>query len=243
MNEVKLPPRLQAVAAFIPRGAVVADIGTDHALLPLYLVQEGIARRVIATEAYSGPWQRAVENIAKAGLAEKIELRQGDGLAPLAPGEAEVAVLAGMGGSTICEILAARPQVAASFVRLVLQPMAAAGKLRCWLVRRGWRIAAEDLVAEGRRLYQVVVAERGEEEETDPLAVAVGPRLLAARHPLLARYLRELLRREEEVIRGMLKAREKRPEIGEELKLKEERRRWLEEKLAKLAEEEKENEG
>ncbi|WP_051276404.1 tRNA (adenine(22)-N(1))-methyltransferase [Desulfovirgula thermocuniculi] len=187
-----LTKRLAAVAAFVPPGAVVADVGTDHALLPVYLVESGICPHAIATELNDGPYRHAFANICRYGLEEKISLRQGDGLAPLCPGEADVVVLAGMGGRSIVRILSSSPEVLAATRRLILQPMTDVGELRSWLADNGWRLVDEDLVEEEGRLYPVIVAEPGREEVSDPFLLEVGPRLVEKGHPLLPDYLERL---------------------------------------------------
>lgn len=175
-------------------------MGTDHALLPIFLVESGICPRVIATELNEGPYRHALAAICQHGLKEKISLRQGDGLTPLSPGEAEVVILAGMGGRTIMRILSSSPGVLAATRRLILQPMTDAGDLRSWLVSNGWRLVDEDLVEEDERLYLILVAEAGVEEVTDPLLLEVGPRLLEKRHPLLPAYLQRLKANYEKVL-------------------------------------------
>ncbi len=107
---MKLSKRLATIAALVPPGGRLADIGTDHAYLPVYLVTEGIVPSAVAGEVNEGPFRAAGEALARVGLADRISLRFGDGLAVLAPGEADTAVIAGMGGQTIVDILAARPE-------------------------------------------------------------------------------------------------------------------------------------
>jgi len=181
--------RLRQIAALVPRGAVVADIGTDHALLPVYLVREGLCPKVIATEVKEGPLRLAGANLACFSLRDRIELRRGDGLATLAPGEADAVVLAGMGGATMRAILAAAPAVLAAGPLLLLQPMNGIRGLRTWLYEQAWHIVAEKLVRERQRFYVILAAQPGRGEEPDELALAIGPRLLENRDPLLPAYL------------------------------------------------------
>ena len=192
---MKLPKRLAAVAELVPAGSVVADIGTDHALLPLELVERGVCRRVIATDVNPGPLHAAAQAVADSGLAGLIELQLGDGLAPLAGGEATVIVCAGMGGKTISEILAAAPAILESVQRLIMQPMTESAGLRRWLCAHGWRISREKLVREGDHLYQIIEARPGLETEQDPFLISLGPRLVAEKDPLLPLYLEQLAQR------------------------------------------------
>jgi len=190
---VKISKRLATIAALVPPGSHLADIGTDHACLPVYLVSEGIVPFAVAGEANPGPFRAAGEALARVGLADRVSLRFGDGLAVLAPGEADTAVLAGMGGATIVDILAASPAVVATLSRLILQPMQAAGAVRRWLAANGWAIVAETLVEEDGRLYEIIAAEPGPAAEYDPDLYEIGPLLWARRHPLLPRHLAALL--------------------------------------------------
>lgn len=155
----KLPPRLRAVADAVPAGSVAADVGTDHALLPAYLVASGRCPRAIAIEARPGPLAAARRTLQALGLEGRVDLRQGDGLAPLAPGEADVVILAGLGGETIAAIVAASPEVAATVRRWVLQPMRGEGALRAFLDRAGLRRIEEVRVTDRGRAYVVMVAE------------------------------------------------------------------------------------
>lgn len=200
---MQLKERLKAVCDFITPGNVVADIGTDHAYLPIYLIEQGIAPRALATDVHAGPYRAAGQAVRRAGLGDKIDVRFGDGIATLAPGEAATAVIAGMGGKTMTDILAAKPNVTASFVQLVLQPMNAAKILRSWLIEHGWRIVAENLVFEDGRLYEIISAEPGRQEELKPILYEVGPKLWADRHSLLKYHIAALLAQTKKVLAGM----------------------------------------
>ena len=131
-----LDKRLQAVASFVPQGAAFADIGTDHAYLPVWLLEKGIIASAIAGDIAAGPCQAARTTVAMHGAAAAISVRQGSGLAVLKPGEVDCIAICGMGGSTISSILAADMPIALSVRRLILQPMAGAAALRRWLVNR-----------------------------------------------------------------------------------------------------------
>lgn len=174
---------------------MAADIGTDHALLPMYLVREGVCPRVIATEAKEGPLRMAGANLASFPGRERIELRQGDGLRVLRPGEADVLVLAGMGGATIRSILSAAPAVLAVGPLLVMQPMNGERGLRQWLYEQGWHITGERLVCERGRFYVMILAAPGRRPMPDLLSLTVGPRLLEDGDLLLAAYLTLLVER------------------------------------------------
>lgn len=200
---MNLGARLKAVADFVPPGAVVADIGTDHAYLPIYLVRRRIALRALACDVHFGPYQAAQKAVLNANLAEAIEVRLGDGITVLQPGEAEVAAIAGMGGATIVDILAKCPETTARFDGLILQPMNAAAPLRRWLTNNRWKIADEALVLDEERLYEVLYATPGEEAACDALLFEIGPRLWEKRPPLLKRHISRLIERSRRVLAGM----------------------------------------
>jgi len=153
----ELGVRLSAVAARIRHGARVADIGTDHALLPVWLVQNGRCPSAVASDIGEGPADAARRTVAGAGLESAVSVRVGDGLAPVQPDEVDDIAIAGMGGETIAEILAAAPWVMDARYRLVLQPMSKPERLRVFLAENGFLIGEEDVVAEGERLYTVMM--------------------------------------------------------------------------------------
>ena len=186
---IKLSDRLQAVAKYVEPGARVADIGTDHGYLPVYLVVNDIAPRVIATDRGKGPLSAAAQLVSLLSLDTQVDLRLGDGLAVLQPGEVDTICIAGMGGMAIRDILAEGMDVAGSAARLVLQPQRNVPSVRHFLVENGWRIVAEDLVEDDGFYYEIIVAEPGEMTLSETEA-EFGPLLLAEGHPLLGDFLR-----------------------------------------------------
>lgn len=153
-----LDARLTQVAAFVRNGSRLADIGTDHALLPAELVRQGICTYAIASDIKKGPVAAATRTVAEAGLADKIDIRLGSGLETVKPDEVDDIVIAGMGGETIAMILNDAPWVRAERYRLVLQPMTRAEKLRRYLWENGFDILSEAAVQDGRHWYTVIRA-------------------------------------------------------------------------------------
>jgi len=158
--QIKLGPRLQAVASYVPNGASLGDIGTDHAYLPVYLLQRKIIRKAIGVEKNKGPFESALQTVRSYGLAELIDIRYGDGLKPLRKAEVDTLTIAGMGGTTILEILASNPPVLEAVTRLVLQPQGAEAQVRLSLLAQGWKIVDECLVEEDNRIYNVLCFSR-----------------------------------------------------------------------------------
>jgi tRNA (adenine22-N1)-methyltransferase len=186
--QIKLDNRLSAAAALVIPGQTAADIGTDHLLLPLYLVQSGITPRVIASDKARPPYENALSLARQAQLAQQIEVRLGKGLEVLNPGEAATIVIAGLGGRLMREILTAAPQILAATQRLVLQPQKDAALVRRWLANNGWRIVAESIACEGGRYYQLLAAEPGAMRLSETQA-EFGPCLIGEPSPLFVSYL------------------------------------------------------
>lgn len=149
--------RLKTLSGYVRQGSRVADIGTDHGFLPIYLVAQNVAPAAIASDLRQGPAAVARKNIEKAGLFDRIEVRVGNGLALVSQNEVDDIVIAGMGGETIVEILDAAPWVIHPHYRLILQPMSHAEILREWLYRRGFSTETELLLEDGGRDYIVLV--------------------------------------------------------------------------------------
>lgn len=186
---IKLSQRLQALANFVPPGMRAADIGTDHAFLPCFLVNEGISPGVIGIDVNKGPYDAACRTVRSYCLEKLIDLRLGDGLKPLQAGEADVVILAGMGGAAMVDILEASPLVVDNFFRLIFQPMNSAETVRSWLSGNGWLITAEDLVKEEGRIYQIIAADKGHQNKLSSMELIYGPLLIRNRHPLLPELL------------------------------------------------------
>ncbi|WP_418790639.1 tRNA (adenine(22)-N(1))-methyltransferase [Phosphitispora sp. TUW77] len=203
---MRLTKRLMTIAKFISTGSVVADIGTDHAMLPVYLIKNGISEKVIAGDLNKGPLEMAKKNVIEAGFLDRIFLRQGNGLEIISSGEVDTAVISGMGGSTIREIIQNAGSAANSLKKMVLQPMNDSRRLRKWLVENGWAIDDEEIVEEDSRLYEIVCVVRGVEKTMDIDIVSVGPRLFEKKHPLLLKLIRNELENFNRIVSDMEKS-------------------------------------
>lgn len=169
----KLTPRLKLVAQMVRPGGIVADIGTDHAYLPVFLVNSGRNPRAFACDVKEGPLARAKRTLEAYGAQEKVELLLSDGLAEVE--RADDIVLAGMGGELIAELLHRSTLAHRPDVSLVLQPMTAPAELRAFLCREGFRMQHEEAVHEGGKLYTVIQAAfTGEAFEPDVLFCHTG---------------------------------------------------------------------
>lgn len=198
--EQPLSARLTAVGALVPAGATVADIGTDHGWLPIHLVHTRAVVRAIAADRRTGPLDGARARVAHHRLTDRIDLRLGDGLSVLAPGEATAATIAGMGGKRIAGIVAAASEVVSQLERLVVQPNTEVPHVRTALRETGLRLVEERLVFEEGRWYTILAWEPGEEPPWTELDVRFGPRLRERADPDLRRFLGEELSRVAQVL-------------------------------------------
>ena len=154
----ELGVRLQTVADMVRTGSRVADIGTDHALLPVHLIKSGRVPFAIASDVKEGPAAAAAHTVKEAGVTALVSVRVGDGLATVQPHEVDDVVVAGMGGETIVQILAAAPWICDARLQFVLQPMSKPEKLREFLYQNGFSILEERVVEDAEHLYSVMLA-------------------------------------------------------------------------------------
>lgn len=161
---MKLSERLAALAAWVPEGARFADIGTDHALLPVSLAESGRVKSAVAGDVNRGPVEAAKRQVAAAGLGAIVSVRQGDGLAVLEPGEADTVCIAGMGGSLIVRLLSDAGSRLDGVRTLILSPHVAEDQVRRWLAEHGFVLDRERLIEEDGVIYTLLRAVRAEPE-------------------------------------------------------------------------------
>ncbi|TFE01128.1 tRNA (adenine(22)-N(1))-methyltransferase [Jeotgalibacillus salarius] len=179
MNSNQLSQRLKAVADYVEPGETVADIGSDHAYLPCYLVKANKVSQAIAGEVVEGPYQSAVNQVKEDKLTRHIDVRKGNGLTVIQPGEVTTVTIAGMGGPLISEILEKGKDRLEGVQKLILQPNISAISIRQWLQDNGWQITNEKILEEDRKIYEVILAERTTEiQKLSQLELLLGPVLL-----------------------------------------------------------------
>lgn len=164
---MELTPRLQAIAEQVPQGARLADVGTDHGYLPVWLLCSGRVDSAIASDLREGPLNRSRETAQRFGAADRISFRLCDGLSAVRPGEVDTVSIAGMGGETIVSILKAAPWTKNGTL-LLLQPMTGFAELRRWLQGNGYQIVSEHITCEGKRLYSILAVRGGEMPPLSP---------------------------------------------------------------------------
>lgn len=203
MKRPELTPRLRSVAGLVPAGASVADIGTDHAYLPVWLLLEGKISRAVAADINKGPLDRARLTAKEYECRENIDFRLCDGLAAIGPEEVDTIVIAGMGGETIAAILEGAPWTKNGDYDLILQPMSAQNDLRRWLWQNGYGIKRELLVCEGEKLYNIMLAGYGEAEPMSPGEEWAGRQYPGMEQELRGEYLARLLEKTARAIDGI----------------------------------------
>lgn len=198
---MNLSPRLQVIADYVPKDSIVADIGTDHGYIPVYLISKKISDRVIATDINLGPLKNAMHYIEKKGYSkEKIETRLGNGLSCLRPHEVDTVIIAGMGGLLIAEILESSKNIAKTISKFILQPMVASEELRRYLYNNDFKIIDEKLAKEGNKIYEIILAEYGKDEITDEIYFDIGRKLIENKDKHLKDFLETKIRKTERIL-------------------------------------------
>lgn len=175
---MQLSKRLQQVAAFVENGSVLADIGSDHAYLPTYLVKNGTIKQAIAGEVVKGPYASAVRNVRREGLESYITVRLANGLEALhKEDQVDTVTIAGMGGALIATILEEGQEHLTTVNRIITQPNIHAEAIRRWAVENEWTIVAEEILKEDDKIYEIVVLERGSSSYTEK-ELLLGPFLI-----------------------------------------------------------------
>ena len=203
MRIFELSPRLQSVADLVPQGARFADVGTDHAYLPVWLILNGTVHQAIASDLREGPLENARQTAERFGVSDRLSFRLCDGLMGLKPEEADTIAIAGMGGETIADILSAAPWTAEGEHRLLLQPMTAHPELRAWLDGHGFQIEREILTCEDKTLYSTFLVGTGNSASLTPTEIWAGRQEKGMYAPLRGQYLAKLLLRAEKALAGI----------------------------------------
>lgn len=224
MKEHILSMRLERVAANVPAGARLADIGSDHGYLPVALMRRGAITAAVAGEAATTPFHAAQRAVRDNGLEQHITVRLADGLAAIEPADGITAIsVCGMGGETIRDILDSGKAHLSGQERLILQPNGGEQALRQWLMGNGYSILIEEVLHENRFYYEIIVAERAEPQVYSAEQLYFGPLQMQARSPVFIAKWQRMLGKKHKALASLeraqpLLAQDKREEITQQIK-------------------------
>jgi len=223
--------RLERVAANVPAGARLADIGSDHGYLPVALMRRGAIAAAVAGEVAATPFHAAERTVRDNALEQHISVRLADGLAAIEPTDAITAIsLCGMGGETIRDILDSGRAHLSGQERLILQPNGGEQPLRQWLMDNGYRIVREELLQENRFYYEIIVAERAEPLVYTAQQLYFGPLQMQARSPQFLGKWQRMLRQKHKTLASFEQARQAVPQ--HKVQEIEQQARWITQLLA-----------
>lgn len=188
---MELSVRLQAVADLVSEGLVIADVGTDHGYIPIYLVETKKLEQAIAMDVNKGPLLRAREHIETAGYAGQIECRLSDGVSALQPGECDGVVIAGMGGALTIRILEEGKEVFRNLREFVLQPQSELQKVREYLCRNAYCIVEENMVLDDGKFYTMFRVINQMAPAYNTIELRYGKLLLEEKNAVLQKYLKK----------------------------------------------------
>lgn len=213
MERIKLSNRLQAIANLVRPGAKVADIGTDHGYIPVWLTQQNIFTEIAAADINKGPLQHAINTAEEFGVRDQIQFELCSGLSFSNSSEYDTIIIAGMGGELIASILEAAPWTKEN-TTLILQPNSRIPVLVEWLISNGYRVEHTQLVKDAAKIYQILVVTGGDSQPIEEEANRLVHHLyLDARDPLLSEYLDMLLKQYTSAEKGMLSGKTESPEL------------------------------
>lgn len=231
MNEHTLSMRLERVAAHVPAGARLADIGSDHGYLPVALMRRGAIAAAVAGEVALTPFRAAERTVRENELEQHITVRLASGVAAIEPGDGITAIsICGMGGETIRDILDCGKARLNGQERLVLQPNGGEQPLRQWLMENGYSIVCEELLRENRFFYEIIVAERAAPVIYSAEELYFGPLQMQARSPEFLLKWQRILRHKQQTLKDFAQARQAVPE--DKVHEVAQQARWITELLA-----------
>ena len=186
---MELSKRLQAVADLVSEGLVVADVGTDHGYIPIYLIETKKSPKAFAMDVNKGPLLRAKEHIAEHGLETRIETRLSDGVRALKKDECDCVVVAGMGGALTIKIMEEGKDIFRNLKEFVLQPQSELQKVRAYLCENAYFIVEENMVLEDGKFYPMFRVINGQSEEYHAIELCYGKLLLEQKNAVLKNFL------------------------------------------------------
>lgn len=200
-----LTNRLKMVADFVEKTSAVADIGTDHAYIPIYIIKSNITSKVIAMDINKGPLKRAEENIKANNLKNKIETRLSNGLEQLSIGEVHSIIISGMGGMLIKSILLNKKDIVKTLNQIIVQPQSDLFEVRKTLHSLGFYIKDEKMIKEENKYYVAIDARKGLQHYDKEVYYKYGKQLIEQKSNILKDYLNKELKSIERVIQYLTK--------------------------------------
>jgi len=201
---ISLSPRLKAITNMVTPGYKIADIGTDHGFVPISLIERSMIPSAIAMDVNDGPLAIAKENIHHAGLLDKVEIRQSDGLENLREHEADCAIFAGMGGNLIIKLLSDHWRITRSLKECILQPQSEWEKVRKFLLEHDLSIVQEVMVKDTGKYYLLMKVTANDSNEIwNEVELAFGKLLLENNSPVLLDYLQKEISIKERILKQL----------------------------------------
>ncbi|HCQ91321.1 MULTISPECIES: tRNA (adenine(22)-N(1))-methyltransferase [unclassified Clostridium] len=187
---MNLSDRLKTVGEMIKDVNTIVDVGTDHAYIPIYLIKNNIIEKAIASDINSGPVEKAKKNVSDYNLQDKISCRLGGGLTTVKPKEVDAAIIAGMGGNLIRDIIEESKEVFKNLDYAILQPVQNPEVLREYIYKSGYKIIDEELVKEEDKFYEIFKVKYDNKiKETQAIYYEVSETLIKKKHPVMKEYL------------------------------------------------------
>jgi len=218
---MELSLRLRTIAAMVEKCDGVADIGTDHGYIPIFLVKNDVCKRAIASDINLGPIEKAKLNISLENLSAQIDCRLGGGLTTIKPNEVNCAIIAGMGGNLIRDIILEREEVFNSLDNAILQPVQNPEVLRRFIYEQGYSIVDEELCFDQNKFYEILkVRYDNKPQHKEDIFYEVGETLINKKHPLIKEYLQYKIEKNEKIYENIKDETESAEQRKSEIKLK-----------------------
>jgi len=218
---MELSLRLRTIAAMVEKCDSVADIGTDHGYIPIFLVKNDICKRAIASDINLGPIEKAKLNISLENLSAQIACRLGGGLTTIKPEEVNCAIIAGMGGNLIRDIILEREEVFNNLDSAILQPVQNPEVLRRFIYEQGYAIVDEELCFDQNKFYEILkVKYDNKPQQKEDIFYEVGETLINKKHPLIKEYLQHKIEKNKKIYENIKDETESAEQRKSEIKLK-----------------------
>lgn len=230
MNERNLSARLKKVADFVPENKVLADIGSDHGYLPVYLVLKGIISKAICGEVVEGPFLQTQKEVAKEQLEDKIQVRFGDGLEVLSvDDQVTLITICGMGGKLICDILEKGQDKLLPETDLLLQANVHESLVRTWLMNHQYEIIKEGIVRDNHKTYEIMYAKKVPEKVIlSEQELFFGPLLKQEKNPIFLKKWQHHLKTHEKIVENLKASHDNQ---SEKIQQFEKEIQWIKEEL------------